>query len=478
MSLFSYEDNVALEAIDHQRNNKTFKNALMEQISIIRSKLEYKAYTSNKDIITSGIETDKIIDLILDRTGIRLKFIKNNGFMDSDSLNASVLPYLDNVLNPLVSTVDKKTAIKFFNNLNEGEYVSLDGFSNRTHKTIRSSVNTIDTRTGKVIGSINNHNILIKVDFKGLIQIVKLTDVEIAAIIMHEVGHAFTYILFNDKLATMNETMQAVGAIRNNYANVAKISEMTKIELQNIDNSVTDKDVANMLSDNYVVQSSAIFSFISKNLDVKDLSLYLIPTASNYNAETIADSYAARMGFGVELMQSLDKLNKIINDFNRINETAIKLQNIFIVVSAIIANAAFFGLTMAALWLLKYFFFYTLGSLISDIIGGVVTDIIPLTYKENTERYKKIYNNEVDRIKTLDLTTQEKEEIISNLAVMKAIIGDRRSNDISLSFKIYTTLFRSRGNKASYDIQQDVLEKLANNELFVKALSLQLLGSK
>lgn len=478
MSLFSYENKVALEAIDQQRNNKVFKDALMEQISIIRSKLNEKVYTSNRDIIASGIEVNKITDLILERTGVRLKFIAQKGFMGVNTYNAAISPYIDNVLNPLTATVDKKAAIEIFNSLNKNEQVYIEGYSNATYKKVRSNTNTIDTKNGRISGSYNNHNTLIEVDFKGFITSLKLTDGELAATIMHEVGHAFTFILFSDKLATMNESLQAVGAIRNKYAYDAKVNEMIKAELQTIDSSITNEDVENMVSDNFVTQSSALFSFMSKNLDMKDLSLYLVPTAANYNAETIADSYAARMGFGVELMQSLDKIGKGLEEFNKGSELFYNVQTNIILVSGILINAAAFGLPMATLWLLKYFFFYMLGSLISEVIGGVVTDIIPFTYKDDSERYRKIYNNEIDRIKTLDLTTQEKEEIISNLAVMKAVMGNRKTGDISLTHKIYTTLFRSRGNKASYDVQQDVLEKLANNELFVKALSLQLLGSK
>lgn len=478
MPLFSYEKNVALEAIDHQRDNKVYKEKLIEQIDIIKSKLKDKVYDSNKDVISSGIETNKISDIILERTGIKLKFVANTGFAGDLSFNVGIDPYYDNALSPLNTIIKKSDAIDLFNSLEENGFIPTEGYSYKEHKEIRSSANNIDTKRGRVTGPINKHSIVTIADFKGLLTMVDMTAAELAGIIMHEVGHAFTYLLFNDKLATMNESLQNIGAIRNTYFDNDKMFFMAKKEFKDIDRSISDKDVNDLLSDNYITRTSAFFSFITKNLDIKDLSLYLVPGAANYNSETIADSYAARMGFSVELVQALDKIHALGTDeIQRIGSFysifgIVKLGAIMTLVGA------FFGLAAAGLFLLRAMFYYHISAILGHTLLDAVLDIFPIIYKDPNERFRKVYNNEVDKIKTLDLTPLEREEIISNLKVIKSIIGNRKDTSVELSYKLYTTIFRSRGNESSYNIQQDMLEKLANNELFVKALELELLGDR
>jgi hypothetical protein len=78
-------------------------------------------------------------------------------------------------------------------------------------------------------------------------------------------------------------------------------------------------------------------------------------------------------------------------------------------------------------------------------------------------------------VKQLGLAGVDKQAAVESLKSMKQIINSLPS-DISTLNRISHILSSKARVGRAYGIQQDMLEKIANNELFVKAVELELIS--
>jgi hypothetical protein len=110
-----------------------------------------------------------------------------------------------------------------------------------------------------------------------------------------------------------------------------------------------------------------------------------------------------------------------------------------------------------------------------EVEGDVYREKEGLVYKYDKERLQKIYNQSVDSIKQLGLAGIDKQAAVESLKSMKQIIDSLPSDVTTLNRISHILSSKARVGRA-YGIQQDTLEKIASNELFVKAIELELLS--
>lgn len=459
MQLFQDNASIATELIDHQYNNQEFKEELIKAFSDIETKISSGEYRSTTEIVLTNKETKTIQQAIAKRIGIQLVFEDDPGIIESEKLNAGVNYYRNNIFTPLLNNTIRTLLANNLDKLSNEEVDDTDYL--KYLKVIKKEPTEIDLKAGRVSGGLSKVPCRIVFDIYGLITVSKMTAGELAAILIHEIGHVFNAIYFEHKLSVLNQALYNIHTYKD-LKDKEKTFKIVYSELKSVDNTLTEKQVRDILSGNIILSSFALYKFINKTTGMDNLSLDLDTKNDLYNSESLADIFAVRMGFGSDLFSALTKLKK---------------SNVEIVMagSVIIYNSlmiSFLTLTFAPIIASTLF-----------LLNGIVVLIIIMTarktidanipYKHPKERLQKILNDYIDSVKQ-SKNPEYKKEAIEVVKTFKLLISKMPEKHSTLD-KVLDTIFRYDVKPEAYATQQDILERLASNELFIKAIELELL---
>jgi hypothetical protein len=113
-------------------------------------------------------------------------------------------------------------------------------------------------------------------------------------------------------MVVINQALQHIYASKQTMDG-DKLYKVAYNELTAIDKELTEQEIRNMISDNTISVTYSYYLFFKKNLGLDALVLDLNGYNSNSSSETIADTYSARMGFALECLSAMDKMNKNVN---------------------------------------------------------------------------------------------------------------------------------------------------------------------
>lgn len=267
---------ISLEAISF-RGNSLFER-LTQIVHFLRADKSYSTQAINESLI------DKII---FKETGLNVRFgisqdLYSNAWMVFPDIKT------DHTLNYL-----GKTTNEYANGTRTGHMLL-----NMSKQMPRGSINL---KTGKVGGFYSTVIIDIRVTM-GLLNNTTLNDDEVAAVILHELGHAFTYFEYLHVVAFGGSILQAaakdlagVPDARSRQDIIKTASDMVGIEISDegiLNNQIATEHVEAVLVKNYLT------TFYSATGNV----LYDIRTA-----EQIADQFAVRHGAGRAFASAMAK---------------------------------------------------------------------------------------------------------------------------------------------------------------------------
>ena len=467
MGIFQHVDNIATEVIDHQYNNDEFKASLIEVVSTILQKLEAGIYKSSFDVVKNNTEISKIVDLIKKRTGVKLNFTRDKELIEMNTGNAVVLSFSNNIFNPLIKPGTKS------------DYFEMDimsagkGFEESMKEQIEKMQTTpcsVDTKTGRISGGYADLSFTIVVDFLGLSKIFKFTAAEIAAAIIHEVGHIFSFLHFNNKISIINSAIYNIYS-QGNTDDINKKYSVVYKELKAIDDKVTEKQIEDMVKGNSITASIAYFDFIVRNTSVENLLTGLSAKNHGFNTETVADQFAVRMGFGDSIFGAMNKNTerklpvwaKFIAQCIVIKIIMTFYNLVFAIICGLLIGVSVFipGSVITVVAIIMAFKY------ISDDIKDSDN-----TYKHKKERLQKIINETIDSLKNVK-DTEFKQSTVESIKIMKSVVKGL-PNEHGAIAKVALMINKNARLEAGYSIQQDLLERIASNELFVKAVELEL----
>ena len=465
MKLFNVVDAIATETIDHQYNNDVFKNELIGAVQSILDKIDNDIYKNTEEASANCPEHEKIRNTIFKRTGILVKFLPIVGFeLLAYRNNAAVRPLRVNLVHALDNLNLKKLLSR---GLQTEHYDYITKEIKPTIDTLSKTKGTVDTKTGRLGGSYSAIENDILVDFHGLYKSVKMSAPEIAAVIMHEIGHVFTWSQFTNKMVVVNQALQHIYTSKQTMDS-DKLYKVAYEQLTAIDKELTEQEIRNMISGNTISVTYSYYLFFKKNLGLDALVLDLNGHNSNSSSETIADTYSVRMGFALESLSAMDKMNK------NVNRVRLYLNSILCAIMVATVICAFIIPGVSATAIATMLVMFVMSGLV-EVEGDIYREKEGLVYKYDKERLQKIYNQSVDSIKQLGLAGVDKQAAVESLKSMKQIIDSLPSDVTTLNRISHILSSKARVGRA-YGIQQDTLEKIASNELFVKAIELELLS--
>lgn len=325
---------------------------------------------------------------------------------------------------------------------------------------------TFDKRTGRVGGIFAEYTHPLYINFKTMVDTYELTPGEATAVTLHEIGHIVHACEYTDRLETTNQVMADV-AERVIFKKKDLDLKYVYTELQKVDKNISQDEVEKMCTGPRIIAGLTWFKHVVRakggglrsqlNNDTYDVNAF----------EAMADNFATRYGYGKDLVSGLDKLHVAGGD-PRKSETRIYVHQFFsmvyfyIQISAAIytITAGIFGLS----FIVGLFIFIDL-----YISANHVKDH---TYDDLKDRYARVRAQYVEMLKDVHLDKEQTKTILDNIYMCDEVMKETYKYLTIYEF-IANKLFGGARASISSIEEQQLVEQLANNDLFVQAARLR-----
>lgn len=334
------------------------------------------------------------------------------------------------------------------------EYVST-GHERKDVKQIGKFSAGVDLRTGKVHGTIADHKHEIMIGLPIIGKGSGFSTRSVAAIIMHEVGHLFTFYEYANRVSSTNflltdivdrvikepDTRQKMLIIKEaTQEGLLRGGEKALLEAKTMDQ-------ARVVAYNTEVNRSRS----DLGIDIYDIRAW----------EQLADQYASRFGLGRDLIAGLNKMEKDYGYEKVVTWSQVASQCVFIVI-----GSAFSVLALTTLWTAW------LGALFLLGIGlAFCGEAQARVYDDPRKRFEVIRKEMIARLKTAP-TKEIRKATIADIDAVDLIIADYQDGYGAIEF--IQQRFYPSGRKTYRSIQsQQLLEDFANSELLLAASRLE-----
>ena len=306
----------------------------------------------------------------------------------------------------------------------------------------------IDLAKSRVYGAIE------KIDYRiyltrGLFVGDKFTPAEIAAVVLHEIGHLFTYYEWLLKSATTNCYLDSA------WKSFSATSDKV-LRLRIVDSTSKALGVKEVDREKLAETNSKEYFFTVYLLPVlKDIRSNLGSSNMDYRiTEQVADQFATRHGASRDLVSVLSKLNRSILDTSYMSSTT------YFIVSALKA-AIIIGISIAVPPVGVSFAIFFLGAL-------AIPELDVIMYDRPGDRAEKILNEVAAALKNRSLSSEERQELNRDYELIKEMRNKIKDRE-GLFMLIWRNMTSYRRDQHAQLKFQQELERLVNNELFVKA---------
>lgn len=433
---------ISMELIKYQ-NNDTFPQKLTEQIEYIYKEIDNGIYMDNKTLTEKSGYLKEVQTMLRNRFNMNIVFDKELHVF----YPAAIIPFFSDYLADLSSLKnigsDKFSALFKFHDI----YKHV-GEIEKEKKAIMAKLHNrkgyIDMKNARVGGYLSEIKHYLIIDFFAL-KDSEITPSELTAIILHEVGHAFTGLEYHHKLETTNSTIADILNEMNNN-NPDKAAYLFKKRF-------TDKEFQEISVSN----SKEVNDFYGK---IALAYLGEIKTQmgnSKYdetNFENLADSFAGRFNMGKDLVSGLNKLNRrygMVRDNSRMTYSIL----LFIELLLCIMFLAVFKVPGAIVMMAVFVVLFN-------------SDNSTMTYDFPLDRYNRVKNSIVNNLKNINLPSELTKDLLAQFVFINETI-EKSMYFKGLGDHIADILLSSNRNNNYYIGLQQSIENNLNNLLFVKA---------
>lgn len=428
----------SMESIDFQGG--AFFKALTAAIESVKPELEQ---LSPKDAATKDlIESTDIVEIVRKYTNLDITLNVN---LDS-SINASVLPPINLDKNhPLYND-----SLSIYLGIKDGI-----GAIRKAGEPLKAG---IDLTTGKVSGyytKLKSELYLIT----GMFCDRKFKSSYIAAIILHEIGHIFSFMEYVGYTYRTNvilaATTKAFFDVENPKDRIVVLKEFKKVTDADIDEeklAATENVTA--------VQTVLLKAMFTAKRNELNTGVY-----DKRSFEQLADDFASRQGAAKDLAFGLDLLFKFYG--------AAAYRSTFTHWALEIIK---FSLTIVALGFSLFYLPQVFGYvLVFMVLSFLANDPNNKIYDDPQQRLENIRRQCVEALKAKYLKPNQKAQWLEYIADIDIIL--KEYNDKRNLYELIWGIFSSRRQaKSQVELQKD-LESLAANNLYISANKLQLKGN-
>lgn len=453
------EFKVSTEAIDPQ--DKSFFNGIVNEIRKMRSNgvFDIKTFEGFSNIVKNY-------------TGMNIFFwpIKDYTTLKEGVLNINYRPEhlnKNHVLTNFLYSVEKIVTKDYYKNKNLQEC-----FPDGIKGTVNLDKNTVEGDYKKIVSHIAIPTICLSDPY--------FTDEELAAAIMHEIGHAFMYLASMDNVVTTNAVLAGLLGILTKTDDLKKRTTALQLAYEKLNIQERAKEIEDTAkAKNEVAMQIFIQKTITRNRSLSDSKNYDITAY-----EQSADQYALRCGAGAHLASFFDKSTVVsgVSIYrNKVSYHAAELLTMslhytermfrilgdLIVVGTVVGIVGFLTGTLSTGMALSIFSITMRGRMVA-LIGlctGIASEVTGKYFKtgprydQDKNRLLRMKEDLINQLKYTNRKDRFYIDILDDIRVIEKIIQQYQSG--GFIEKIYNAL------RFAEEKKHRELESLAANDLFV-----------
>lgn len=331
---------------------------------------------------------------------------------------------------------------------------------NKLLKEFDQKKGSVNLEKATVDGIFSQYDHPLYLNFYTLIELYKMSSAEITAIILHELGHAFYACYYSDRTDRTNQILASIVRHLNN-TETGDIEYIYR-EASKISSNIKKEEIDKMINGPRTVASASFFKVVSEIVRSQTVN----DTYNETAFEQRADNFASRFGYGKSLILSLEKISTgldekslIVRTFVHLTSTASTLILCFLLGVSILA-ANFLGIII--------FGFYT-----TILFTLSREDIRDYTYDDLKIRYLRVRQDIIDQLKEIKDDKEVVKQMLDNIYTIDEAV---KSTTVVRTFPAIVSNFIFSGARQAVKSihEQQFLEALASNDLFVKSAELRL----
>lgn len=391
------------------------------------------------EFTSAAVAKSGLAKVIGDQTGISVEISVD----DSPFPNAYVgIPDIDRN-NPLINDWERK----WFRN---GDLSAIQKFVNGKFTGL------IDRENSRVGGDLSKFTVPMFIT-RGLLASELFSAEEKAAVIGHECGHVFTYYERLIDLVSANYgALTAAERILNTGRGVDRIEILREYD-KALGVNIPDKENVIKMEKGEAIYVHVVSETVKQRRNEEGDTIY-----SYRGFEFSSDQFATRHGFGRALVTALDKVNR--SSYN----------------SSYASWPVHIAIQVAKVALVS---FIIVGSAIAMRVGNLFVTIVMLlaarplnkSYDEPMARAQRIRREMITELKDNNLPKAKRQQVIQDLDIIDLTMKDVEDKRTVME-AIWAYLVPS-GREATAKMEyQQMIERLANNDLFAQTAKLTDLG--
>lgn len=316
--------------------------------------------------------------------------------------------------------------------------------------------NSVDLKNARVNGVFAEmqNDILFGVSYLFKDNFVKLTPGELTAVLLHELGHQFTFYEYLSREVTTNQVLAGLAETVNrrdprrvalDIKLASDVLAVDKKHLEQVAQAETGEAVAAVVLDALKYSHDDIFSSGFYN---------------ETSAEQLADQFATRLGYGRELVTALDKLSLGLTGTNETGIAVIRL-----------AECVYYAVYIQ-LAIMSY------GALLGVVFAITIAGLLGnpkwqnYTYDQTRTRYARIREQQIQALKNSDLPKDEVDYLVNSTSQIAKLMENSYAYTSVINV-IFNKIFSGRRETINVLELNRELEELGNNDLFIKAAQLK-----
>ncbi len=438
--------NLAQETIAFQKDDvgKQIEAVITEIFAKIRKNDAYRAKDTAR---LCADELKKLSDITLNRFGLKTNFIPY------DSGWGAMITFPVNKYSILIKKVYR--GYKFTEH-------------DKVLKELNGQEGTVDLKNAKLTGMFSVYQHSLYLNF-GMFVDIGLTPAELTAVTLHEIGHAFTFYEFADRVESTNQVLREIAAsMKGKNDKNRKLYLFTELGKATSGNKDEFVDMVDKLHN--PIFGVELFKRVIKAVGSQLPNNKYDETTS----EQLADNFATKFGYGRELVSVLSKTGST-SPYGLDEATAISIWIMFFQIAVMIMGLFFIGFPMS----ISLLFVLVVGIITGTAFGFNVYQLgsgkMDMTYDTIRTRYKRIRDQIIEHLKDVTLNKEDMANLVDQISMIDNIMNDVK--DEKGAFTVISDFIFSKNKAASDSIAlQKLLEDLAHNDMFLASAKLKTLA--
>ena len=440
--------NISLELIAYQDNDPFGPELDKIHEEIRKIVMPVESIRQMDSLVTRGVFSEyvtKIEELVSKRLGLSISLNQDC------SLGPCCMPY--------------QIRLNHIANIRDKGWYTLSADSDPREFAISNYMSNgeIDLKHAKISGVLSKYNHFVNMEYWQVFKFARCSAREATAILLHELGHLFTFIDLGYRTDRTNQILNSISmSVKNSEP--ANKRKYLLVDLQEL-GMIEREDVERLAKEErHIIMSAKLYGAIYK----KYVNTALSMEYTDHTGETVADDFAAKFGYAQDLATGLFKL---VNKYRNASELRFKSDLYKTIILTLLSCIL---VPPVGIFLLVFngalFFLNLLGNFFHEVFyrdSG-------MTYDDDRNRIERLKRFMIDRLKNKNISKGVREStLIAIDTVEKAAAHWKDDQEYSTITKIIM-FFSSDRCRVEEEIKiERQLENLASNKLFVASAKLQ-----